>query len=86
MLELMQWTLCEWKKAIFTGDMIFLQQENPFEAGLGFAVKLNKEYDFIGKKSPFKKQKLTKKNNLIMFTLDQFRSWLPPSLHDEPIY
>ena len=38
--------------------------ENPYEAGLGFAVKINKKNDFIGKKSLIKLKDNTKKNNL----------------------
>ena len=32
-------------------------EENPFEAGLGFAVRLDKEEDFIGKQALLKIQK-----------------------------
>ena len=34
----------------------YLQKLSPLEAGIGFAVKLNKEADFIGKEA-LKKQK-----------------------------
>ena len=59
--------------------------ENPFEAGLGFAVKLNREYDFIGKKSLIE-AKNNQKKQFAMFTLDQADPGSPLLLHDEPIY
>jgi len=61
-------------------------EENPFEAGLGFAVKLNKEQDFIGKKALKKidQSQLTKK--LCMFTLEKSEPGKPLLLHEEPIY
>ena len=59
--------------------------ENPFEAGLGFAVKLNREYDFIGKKSLIE-AKTNQKKQFAMFTLDQADPGSPLLLHDEPIY
>ena len=59
--------------------------ENPFEAGLGFAVKLNRDYDFIGKKSLFETKTIQKKQ-FAMFTLDQADPGSPLLLHDEPIY
>jgi 4-methylaminobutanoate oxidase (formaldehyde-forming) len=56
--------------------------DTPFEAGLGFAVKLDKG-DFIGHEALMHhhKKRLTRK--LVMFTLDN-----PDALlyHDEPIY
>ena len=59
--------------------------ENPYEAGLGFAVKINKEYDFIGKKSLIALKDKQKKQ-FAMFTLDQANPGFPLLLHDEPIY
>ena len=44
--------------------------ENPYEAGLGFAVKLNKKLDFIGKKK-FIEIKNDQKKQFAMFTLEQ---------------
>ncbi len=60
--------------------------ENPYEANLGFAVKLNKDNDFIGKKALLKisEQQLAKK--IIMMTLDSSKPGEPLLLHDEPIY
>ena len=59
--------------------------ENPYEAGLSFAVKLNKQYDFIGKESLIKLKNKQKKQ-FVMFTLDQTSPGSPLLLHDEPIY
>jgi 4-methylaminobutanoate oxidase (formaldehyde-forming) len=59
--------------------------ENPYEAGLEFAVKLNREYDFIGKKSLIE-AKNNQKKQFAMFTLDQADPGFPLLLHDEPIY
>ena len=59
--------------------------ENPFEAGLGFAVKLNKECDFIGKES-LMKSKLNQKKQFAMFKLENSTPGNPLILHDEPIY
>jgi len=59
--------------------------ENPYEAGLGFAVKINKETDFIGKKCLIE-LKDNQKKQFAMFTLDQANPGYPLLLHDEPIY
>ena len=59
--------------------------ENPYEAGLGFAVKLNSEIDFIGKKNLIQ-EKLKQKKQFVMFTLDNSSPGSPLLLHDEPIY
>ena len=59
--------------------------ENPFEAGLGFAVKLNKEYNFKGKENLLKLKENPKKQ-FAMFTLKDSKPGFPLLLHDEPIY
>ncbi len=59
--------------------------ENPYEAGLDFAVKLNKEFDFIGKES-LKNSKATQKKQLVMFVLENSKPGDPLLLHDEPIF
>ena len=59
--------------------------ENPYEAGLGFAVKLNKKYNFIGKKSLIA-NKDNQKKQFAKFTLEQAKPGFPLLLHDEPIY
>ena len=60
--------------------------ENPYEAGLGFAVKLNKEENFIGKEALIKLQNKIQKKQLVMLTLDNSHPGNPLLLHDEPIY
>ena len=61
-------------------------EENPYQAGLGFAVQLNKEQDFIGKTAlkKIKQSQLTKR--MFMLTLDNSDPGKPLLLHDEPIY
>ena len=60
-------------------------EENPYEAGLGFSVKLEKNHDFIGKKKLIENNK-RKKKQLIMLTLEKSEPGFPLLLHDEPIY
>ena len=61
-------------------------EENPYQAGLGFAVQLNKEQDFIGKTAlkNIKQNQLNKR--MFMLTLDNSKPGQPLLLHDEPIY
>ena len=59
--------------------------ENPFEAGLDFTVKLNKDVDFIGKNSLISKNRV-KKKQFINFVLENSEPGKPLMLHDEPIY
>ena len=59
--------------------------ENPYEAGLGFAIKLNKIENFIGKEYLIKNKKIRKKK-LLMFELSNTTPGNPLLLHDEPIY
>jgi len=54
----------------------------PFEAGLGFAVKMNND-DFIGKNALIKQKKAGLKKKLVIFTIDDAE---PLIYHDEPIY
>jgi 4-methylaminobutanoate oxidase (formaldehyde-forming) len=61
-------------------------EENPFEAGLGFAVSLEKEEDFIGKQALLKLKKMPLKKQLIMLTINDSNPGQPLLLHDEPIY
>ncbi len=56
--------------------------ENPFEAKLGFAVKLNKKENFIGKDYLIKEKNLTKKI-LIMCTINNSKPGNPLVLHDD---
>ncbi len=59
--------------------------ENPFEAGLGFAVKLNKKHEFIGKENLIK-HKSNQKKQLVMLLLENSDPGKPLLLHDEPIF
>ena len=59
--------------------------ENPYEAGISFAVKLNKKENFIGKEYLVNNQNLRKKR-LLMFTINDSKPGNPLLLHDEPIY
>jgi len=61
-------------------------EENPYQAGLGFVVQLNKEQDFIGKTAlkNIKQSQLTKR--MFMLTLNNSDPGKPLLLHDEPIY
>ena len=60
-------------------------EENPFEAGLEFAVKLNKDHDFIGKNSLLNSKSNLKKQ-LVMLSLVNSEPGKPLLMHDEPIY
>ena len=59
--------------------------ENPYEAGLGFAVKLDKKEDFIGKEFLIQNKNI-KKKKLLMLALNDSTPGNPLLLHDEPIY
>ena len=59
--------------------------ENPYEANIGFAVKLNKENNFIGKEY-LKANNQHRKKQLVKFTLYNSEPGKPLLLHDEPIY
>ena len=61
-------------------------EENPFEAGLGFAVSLKKDFDFIGKKALLELKNKEPLKQLIMLTLLESSPGNPLLLHDEPIY
>ena len=61
-------------------------EENPFEAGLGFAVSLEKDFDFIGKKALLKIIKQQTDKKLVLLTLQESEPGKPLLLHDEPIY
>ena len=61
-------------------------EENPFEAGLSFAVSFKKKENFIGKESLLKIKDKQLQKKLIMFTLQNSEPGSPLVLHDEPIY
>ena len=60
-------------------------EENPFEAGLGFAVSFKKNVDFIGKEALVKKKNQQPQKKLVMLTLKDSKPGFPLLLHDEPI-
>ena len=59
--------------------------ENPYEAELGFAIKLNKKEDFIGREFLINNKNIRKKK-FIMLVLNESTPGNPLLLHDEPIY
>ena len=64
----------------WSGDIT--PDDTPYEAGLGFAVNLNKD-DFIGKAALLKQKEEGIKRKLVIFTIDDPE---PLIYHDEPIY
>ena len=75
----------EYRKFYINGQWVEPAEENPYEANLGFTVKLNKQYDFIGK-AKLQKVKDTPKKQFVMLTLVDSKPGEPLLLHDEPIY
>ena len=73
------------KKFLHWGHDI-TSENNPFEAGLGFAVNFKKDFDFIGRKALEKIKDTVPKKKLELFSLKKnFRPGYPLLLHDEPI-
>ena len=60
-------------------------EENPLEAGLGFAVSFKKNVDFIGKEALVKKKNQQPQKKLVILTLKDSKPGFPLLLHDEPI-
>jgi 4-methylaminobutanoate oxidase (formaldehyde-forming) len=58
-------------------------EDNPLEAGLGFAVKLDKEGGFIGRKALLQKKEKGLQRRLLQFQLDDPQ---PLLYHNEPIW
>ncbi|MEE9301046.1 MAG: FAD-dependent oxidoreductase [Alphaproteobacteria bacterium] len=58
-------------------------EDTPLEGGLGFAVKLKKNTDFIGRDALLAQKQRGLTRRLVAFTLDDPE---PILLHDEPIY
>lgn len=56
--------------------------DTPYEAGLGFAVKLDKG-EFIGRQALIRQKESGLTRKLVMFTLDESE---PLLYHDEPVY
>jgi 4-methylaminobutanoate oxidase (formaldehyde-forming) len=57
--------------------------DTPLEAGLGFAVALDKKADFIGRAALLAQRAAGLKRRLVVFTLDDPLAY---PLHDEPVY
>jgi glycine cleavage system aminomethyltransferase T/glycine/D-amino acid oxidase-like deaminating enzyme len=74
------------KKYLHWGHDI-TSENNPIEAGLGFAVSLKKKQDFIGRKSIERIIKEPMKKKLELFSLkDNNKPGTPLLMHDEPIF
>ncbi len=74
------------KKFLHWGHDI-TSENNPFEAGLSFAVNFKKDIDFIGRKAleAIKNKPIKKKLELFSLKYD-FTPGKPLMLHDEPIF
>jgi 4-methylaminobutanoate oxidase (formaldehyde-forming) len=74
------------KKFLHWGHDI-TSENNPFEAGLSFAVNFKKNENFIGKSALEKIKEKPLKNKLVLFSLkNNFKPGAPLLLHDEPIF
>ena len=73
------------KKFLHWGHDI-TSENNPFEAGLAFAINFKKDNDFIGRRVLEKIKNLEPKKKLELFSLkNNFKPGKPLLLHDEPI-
>jgi len=74
------------KKFLHWGHDI-TSENNPFEAGLAFAVSFKKDTDFIGRKVLDRIKDIKPKKKLELFSLkDNLVPGKPLLLHDEPIF
>ena len=74
------------KKFLHWGHDI-TSENNPFEAGLAFAINFKKDNDFIGRRVLEKIKNLEPKKKLELFSLkNNFMPGKPLLLHDEPIF
>ena len=74
------------KKFLHWGHDI-TSENNPFEAGLSFAVNFKKGSDFIGRKALEKIRDIEPQKKLELFSLkNNFQPGKPLLLHDEPIF
>ena len=74
------------KKFLHWGHDI-TSENNPFEAGLSFAINFKKKENFIGREALEKIKEKPLSNKLELFSLkNSFKPGAPLLLHDEPIY
>ena len=74
------------KKFLHWGHDI-TSENNPFEAGLSFAVNFKKNQNFIGREALEKIKEKPTKNKLALFSLKNVsKPGKPLLLHDEPVY
>ena len=74
------------KKFLHWGHDI-TSENNPFEAGLTFAVNFKKDTDFIGRKALERIRDIRPKKKLELFSLkNNLIAGKPLLLHDEPIF
>ena len=74
------------KKFLHWGHDI-TSENNPFEAGLSFAVNFKKNHDFIGRKALEKLKNSPPNKKLELFSLkNNYQPGKPLILHDEPIF
>ena len=74
------------KKFLHWGHDI-TSENNPFEAGLTFAVNFKKDTDFIGRRALERIADIQPKKKLELFSLkNNFAPGKPLLLHDEPIF
>jgi len=57
--------------------------DTPFEAGLSFAVAMDKDTDFIGRDALLRQREMGLRRRLVTFAVDEGH---PLLLHDEPIF
>ena len=71
------------EKAYRAWGLDIIDMDTPLEAGLGFAVALDKEAEFIGKEALLRQRENGLTKRLVVFTVDDPE---PLLLGDEPIY
>ena len=74
------------KKFLHWGHDI-TSENNPYEAGLTFAINFKKKQNFIGRNALYKIRKKPLKKKLELFSLkNNFKPGKPLLLHDEPLF
>ena len=61
---------CGWRRATAPGAADITPNDNPFEAGLGWAVKLKSEKPFLGREPPRRAAGAPLSKRLMTFTVD----------------